>query len=115
MNLDVIRNLRYLEPARVQAAWVAFVAFVATLGFGINQDVNNKVLAGIALLAVLLPIIQGERTRSRVVPERTANASIIEALYEEPPFDAEDADLTQAPLTEAQLELLPEEPGSPNE
>lgn len=115
MTFDSIRNLRYLEPARIQAAWFSFVAFAATLGFGVSQNLSKQVIAGIALLAVLLPLIQGERTRARVVPERVSNADVLEALYEEPPFGVEDSVLVQEPLTDSQLELLPEDPGSPNE
>lgn len=104
MNLDRVKNLRYIEPARVQALWVALVAFLITIGVSVSADANSAVTSFIAMLAVLLPIVQGEFTRARVVPVRTANSKELEALYTEV---EEEVIPGHGDLTEGDIELLP--------
>ena len=48
--------------------WVAVVALLLTLGITISADVDGRVQAAIALLATILPLIQGEATRAKVTP-----------------------------------------------
>lgn len=62
----VITRMNLHEPARLRAFWIALVALLATLGVSVSADVDAKVTAVIALLAVFLPIIQGETTRAGV-------------------------------------------------
>ena len=66
-----LRKLNQIEPARIRAFWVALVALLATLGVTVSADVDAKVTAVIGLLAVLLPLIQGETTRAVVYSPAT--------------------------------------------
>lgn len=68
---DWIRRLNRVEPARLRAFWVALVALLATLGVTVGADLDAKVSAVIGLLAVLLPLIQGETTRATVYSPAT--------------------------------------------
>ncbi len=61
-------RIRTLEPARVRAVWVAVVALAVSLGVTINTDVDGAVQALIVAVFTLLPLIQGEATRAKVVP-----------------------------------------------
>ncbi len=61
-------RIRNLEPARVRAVWVAIVALLVSLGVTISTDLDAAVSALIVAVFTLLPLIQGEATRSKVVP-----------------------------------------------
>lgn len=61
-------RIRNLEPARVRAVWVAIVALLVSLGVTISSDLNSAVSALIVAVFTLLPLIQGEATRAKVVP-----------------------------------------------
>ncbi len=65
---DWWNRIRQLEPARVRAVWVAIVALAVSLGVTINSDVDGAVQALIVAVFTLLPLIQGEATRAKVVP-----------------------------------------------
>lgn len=60
--------VKTFEPARLRAVWVAVLTLATTLGLTVPTDLDGKVTAIIAVLAVLLPLIQGEWTRAAVVP-----------------------------------------------
>jgi hypothetical protein len=68
---DLLRKLNKIEPARLRAFWIALIALLATLGVTVSADVDAKVTAVIGLLAVLLPLIQGETTRANVYAPAT--------------------------------------------
>ncbi len=57
-----------LEPARLRALAVALVALAAALGLVLSFDLPDITEAIIGVLAVVLPIVQGETTRAVVVP-----------------------------------------------
>ena len=61
-------RIRNLEPARVRAVWVAIVALLVSLGVTISSDLSSAVSALIVAVFTLLPLIQGETTRAKVVP-----------------------------------------------
>lgn len=63
--------MRHVEPARLRAIWVAVVALAAATGVSVSADFDAKVTAVIGVLAVLLPLIQGETTRSVVYSPAT--------------------------------------------
>jgi hypothetical protein len=63
-----------LEPARVRAAWTAIVALAVALGFAIPSEADTLVTAIIGVLAVVIPLIQGEITRKAVTPNARAQA-----------------------------------------
>jgi hypothetical protein len=57
-----------LEPARLRAAWTAVIALAVALGFAIPSDADAVVTAIIGVLAVVIPLVQGEVTRGAVTP-----------------------------------------------
>ena len=57
-----------LEPARLRAAVTAVVQLCAALGIVLPFDLPGIAEAAIALGAFVLPLIQGEWTRAKVVP-----------------------------------------------
>lgn len=57
-----------LEPARVRAVYTAVVALLATLGVTLPSNVDGWVTGLLAVLAVVLPLVQGELTRAKVTP-----------------------------------------------
>ncbi len=57
-----------LEPARLRAIAVALVALAAALGLVLPFDLPGITEAIIGVLAVVLPLLQGELTRAVVVP-----------------------------------------------
>lgn len=71
---DFLERLNHFEPARLRAFWVALVALLATLGVSVSTDVDARVSAAIALLAVLLPLVQGETTRKAVFAPATVES-----------------------------------------
>lgn len=66
-----LRWLEYTEPARVRAIVTAVVALCAALGVVLPFDLPGIVEALLPILALVLPLIQGEATRAAVVsPQR---------------------------------------------
>ena len=59
---------RSQEVARVQALWSALLGVVVAAGVAVPDWVDRRVSGVIAAVWVLLAIVQGERTRARVVP-----------------------------------------------
>ncbi len=57
-----------LQPARLRAMAVALVALAAALGLTLSFDLPGITEAIIGVLAVALPLLQGELTRAVVVP-----------------------------------------------
>lgn len=79
MNLK--RLAEYTEPARVRAIVAAVIALAAALGIVLPFDLPGIAEAGIALLAVLIPVVQGEATRAAVVSPAT-NAAEVNAAHD---------------------------------
>lgn len=73
------RWMQRFEPARLRAIWIAVVALLATAGVSVSADLDAKVTAVIGVLAVLLPLIQGESTRAAVYAPAT-----VEQIRDEP-------------------------------
>lgn len=63
------QKFKLLEPARLRAIWAALILTAGTLGITISTDVDGKVSAVLGFLTLLLPLLQGEKTRSEVVPD----------------------------------------------
>ena len=65
-----MRNLSWaaLEPARLRGIAIALVALAASLGLVLPFDLPGITEAIIGVLAVVLPILQGELTRAVVTP-----------------------------------------------
>jgi hypothetical protein len=61
----------YAEPARIRAIVTAVVALCGALGVVLPFDLPGIAEAAIVVLSVLLPLIQGESTRSAVVSPKT--------------------------------------------
>ncbi len=57
-----------LEPARLRGIAIALVALAAALGLVLPFDLPGITEAIIGVLAVVLPLLQGELTRAVVVP-----------------------------------------------
>lgn len=68
---DWIARLNQFEPARLRAFWIALVALLASLGVGVSTEVDARVTAVIGILAVIIPMIQGELTRAAVYAPAT--------------------------------------------
>lgn len=66
-------RIRTLEPARVRAVWVAVVALLVSLGVTVQTDLDSAVQALIVAVFTLLPLVQGETTRAKVVPVAKAD------------------------------------------
>jgi Mg/Co/Ni transporter MgtE len=69
--MSILHRLNQIEPARLRAIWIAVVALLATAGVSVSADLDAKVTAVIGVLAVLLPLIQGESTRAAVYAPAT--------------------------------------------
>lgn len=65
---------RTYEPARLRAGWVALVALLATQGISVSTDVDTKVQLVLGVLAVVVPLVQGEVTRPAVYSPATVGA-----------------------------------------
>lgn len=65
-------RVRAYEPARLRAIWIAILALAGALGFTIPADVDAKVQGAIIAAAALIPLLQGEWTRSAVYSPATA-------------------------------------------
>jgi hypothetical protein len=65
--------LNYTEPARIRAVVTAAVALCAALGVTLPFDLPGIAEAAIGVLAVVLPLIQGEATRAAVVSPQRAD------------------------------------------
>lgn len=63
-----LQRVRDLEPARVRAVWAAMVALLVAVGVTVNTDLDAAVSALIVAVFTVLPLVQGESTRSKVVP-----------------------------------------------
>ena len=66
----------YTEPARIRAVVTAVIALAAALGLTLPFDLPGIAEAGIGLLAVLLPLIQGEATRAAVDSPQTVDRKV---------------------------------------
>lgn len=93
-------RIRELEPARVRAVWAAVVALALALGVTIREDIDGAVQALIVAVFTLLPLIQGEATRGRVVPVAKADRAArkadetIDRLWEDTNPNPDDDDMT---------------------
>lgn len=76
---DWFDRVRQLEPARVRAVWTAVVALLLALGVTVNADVDGAVQALIVAVFTLLPLLQGEATRAKVVPVAKLDADMAAA------------------------------------
>jgi hypothetical protein len=72
---DWLQRVRELEPARVRAVWTAVVALLLAVGVTVNADVDGAVQALIVAVFTLLPLLQGEATRRKVVPVAKVEAA----------------------------------------
>jgi hypothetical protein len=63
-----LKEIAALEPARVRALWLAIVGLLAASGVVISSEYSDAVGAFIIALFTILPLIQGEATRSKVTP-----------------------------------------------
>lgn len=64
--------LRCYEPARARAGWVAVLALLATQGISVSAGVDAKVQLVLGVLAIVVPLVQGEVTRAGVYSPATA-------------------------------------------
>jgi len=62
-----------LEPARLRGIAVALVALAAALGLVLPFDLPGITEAIIGIMALVLPLVQGELTRAKVVPVAKIN------------------------------------------
>lgn len=77
--------LDYAEPARLRAVWTAIVSLATVLGVTLGLDVDNAATAIIAVVAAVLPLLQGEWTRAAVVSPRTHDIAVKMAAGGMPP------------------------------
>lgn len=90
MNIKTALDwLRYFEPARLKAAYVAITMLLLTFGVSIPAGWDEKVTAILAALAIIIPLIQGEITRSAVVSPATHDTNVTVALNTPPPATIE--------------------------
>lgn len=68
-----LRLLEYTEPARIRALVTAILALAAALGIVLPFDLPGIADALLLVLAVVLPLIQGETTRNAVVSPQRAD------------------------------------------
>jgi hypothetical protein len=87
-----LRQWNFLEPARVRAVYTALVALAIALGITIPSHVDNVMTATIGLLAVLIPVLQGEVTRAVVTPSRIATETVVDYVAEDDAESAADLD-----------------------
>jgi uncharacterized membrane protein len=86
--------LQYAEPARLRAMWVALVALLGTIGVTVSSDLDGTVGAIIGVVAVLLPVLQGEWTRASVYSPETHELAVrMAANGTYPPGDAAGPDV----------------------
>ena len=78
--------IRAMEPARLRAVWAAIIGVAVALGITISADTDRAVQAAIALLAAIIPLVQGEATRRKVTPV----AKVDEWLTPDPKADGTD-------------------------
>lgn len=69
----------YVEPARLRAIVAAVVALCAALGIVLPFDLPGIAEAAIGVLAVLVPLIQGETTRAAVWSPQSKDAVVAAA------------------------------------
>ena len=93
-------RIRVMEPARVRAVWVAVVALAVSLGVTVSTDLDSAVQALIVAVFTLLPLIQGEATRAKVVPVAKADRAArkagetIDRLWVDTAPNPDDDDMT---------------------
>lgn len=76
--------LRRLEPARLWSAWTAVIVGCAAVGVAIPADLDRWVKVGLVVVGVLVPLVNGEAIRRRVVP-LDRHAAQIETARQQPP------------------------------
>lgn len=69
--MNFLKRLNHVEPARVHAVFTSVVALLASLGFVVGADVENTFGAIMVVVFTLLPLLQGETTRSVVYSPET--------------------------------------------
>ena len=92
---DWLQRVRELEPARLRAAWAATIGVAVVLGITISAETDRAVQAGIAFVAALIPLLQGEATRRKVTPtsKLAAEEAAREWLAEPIPDDTDMRDI----------------------
>jgi len=81
--VTMVRYVADIEPARMRAIVTAVLAGLSALGVTVAADLPGRIDAIIAVLAVLVPLVQGEVTRAAVY----SPASYRQALATPPPSD----------------------------
>lgn len=88
---DWFKRMNTMEPARVRAVWTAVVALLVSAGIVIPANVDDGVKAAIVLFFTLLPMIQGESTRTKVSPvadddfgDELTNNPDVKSMYSAP-------------------------------
>lgn len=66
-----LSRLRYVEPARLRAVWIAAVNLLTAVGVTVSTDVDGRVGTAIAVVGVVLALAQGEWTRAGVYSPAT--------------------------------------------
>lgn len=112
MNIKTVLDwLRYFEPARLKAAYVAIVALLLTFGVSIPAGWDERVTAILAALSIIVPLIQGEITRTAVISPATHDTNVTVALSTPPPATLEpDAGYVDQPNGRAPPEEVPADP-----
>jgi hypothetical protein len=77
--------LRYAEPARLRAAWVALISVLAAVGITVGTATDAKVGTVIGLIGAVLAITQGEWTRTGVYSPETHERAVLAAANSRPP------------------------------
>ena len=97
---DWWNRIRELEPARLRAVWAAIIAVAVALGVTISADADRAVQAAIVLFAAVVPLVQGEATRAKVVPVAKADRAArkagetIDRLWADTNPNPDDDDMT---------------------
>jgi hypothetical protein len=76
--MEFLKRISVLEPARVRAIWAALVALLFSFGLVVSSDIDNSMSALIVAVFTILPVIQGESTRSKVSPVATLDQDVEE-------------------------------------
>lgn len=79
----MLRHIADTEPARLRAAATAVLTALSALGVTVAADLPARIDAIIAIIAILVPLVQGEVTRGAVY----SPASYRQALAAPPPSD----------------------------
>lgn len=79
LDLDGLRNT---EPAKLNAWYVQVVVVLAAAGITIPDIVDRRVGAGIAVAGIVLPWLQGKKTRADVFsPQTVRDLGDLTALF----------------------------------